>query len=144
MNPAEESVTEIANRLARKLLLKTNVESFGIMHQMPLVHFRNEYRDDMVLCLNSSILFRPDHGLSTDFNEYFLIGMNRLNLKAVVDVTCTVASDLEVYFEDGFTFKISGTSTDGYEPWQLSNGLPVNEGGTLIIALTEGGYATWE
>ncbi|UOR04058.1 hypothetical protein MUN82_14020 [Hymenobacter aerilatus] len=139
----EEAVNATANRLVRKLLLNTSVESFGIMHQMPLVHFRNEHGNDMVLCFDSPILFHPEHGPCTDSNEYLLIGMNRVNLKMVVDATCTAASDLEVYFEDGSWFRISGTSEDGNEPWQLSDGLPVDEDGTLIIAQTEGGYAIW-
>jgi len=97
MGSAEESVTEAANSLVRKLLLNTNVESFGIMHLVPLMHFRNKQGDDMVLCFNSTILFHPDHGPCDDSNEYFLVGMNRVNLKLVVDVTCTATSDLEVY-----------------------------------------------
>jgi len=98
----------------------------------------------MVLCFDSPILFHPDHELHTDFNEYFLLGMNRVNLKKVVEVACTETSDLKLHFEDGSWFRISGTSEDGYEPWQLSNGTPVTEGGLLIVALTEGGYAIWE
>jgi len=70
-----------------------------------------------------------------------LLGMNSVNLKKVVDAFCSESSDLEVHFADGSWFRVSGTSEDGYESWQLSDGTSVHESNTLLIAESGGGYA---
>jgi hypothetical protein len=134
---------EAANRIVRTLLIGTNVESFGVRHQIPFIEFRNSKGSDMYLSIQSGMLFHPRSQEHLSVEEQILLGMNCINLKKVVDAFCSESSDLEVHFADGSWFQVSGTSEDGYEPWQLSDGTSVNEAGTLLIALGEG-YAIWE
>ncbi|UOQ55028.1 hypothetical protein [Hymenobacter cellulosivorans] len=144
MQSHSDKVTAAANRIIQNLLLNTNVESFGILHQMPFIEFRNEHGSDMHLTFDSKVLFSPTYQGEVSDEDRMLIGMNSLNLKKVTKAQCNDAADLEIYFEGGAWLKISGSSKDRYEPWQLSNDIPVAEGGSSVIALDGGGYAIWE
>ncbi|WP_211617701.1 hypothetical protein [Hymenobacter psychrotolerans] len=98
----------------------------------------------MELYISSDMIFYPQQHEQLSLDERILLGMNSVNLKRVVDAWCTTNADLEVHFEDGSWFRIIGTSEDGYEPWQLSDGGDVAEGGILLIASSgDSSYAIW-
>ncbi|OUJ73065.1 hypothetical protein [Hymenobacter crusticola] len=117
MDNNRASVTEAANRVARTLLIGTSVESFGVSHQIPFIEFRNSQGEDIYLSIQANMLFHPRPQEHLSVEEQMLLGMNSVNLKKVIDAFCLESSDLEVHFEDGSWFQVSGTSDDGYEPW---------------------------
>ncbi|WBA41853.1 hypothetical protein [Hymenobacter canadensis] len=125
------------------LLVNTNVESFGVLHQSPYIQFREE-QGDIELYFDAGVTFYPQRDDKLSEAERMLLGMNSVNLKRVVDAFCTDTADLEVRFDDGSWFRINGTSEEGNEPWQLSDGTSVDEGGILLIASSgDSNYAVW-
>ncbi|QIL77147.1 hypothetical protein [Hymenobacter sp. HDW8] len=144
MEHSQREVVEIANRIVNALLLNSSVESFGISHQVPFIEFRNDRAGDVQLYFDSDIKFSSEREVDLSEEERLLVGMNSINLKLITATYCNEFADLQVFFEDGSWFKINGASKDEYEPWQLSNGTSVNDGGTLLIAQSGGGYAIWD
>jgi len=139
----KNNMVEVATRIASTLLVDTNVESFGLLHQSPYIQFRGEH-GDIDLYFDSDITFYPQRDDKLSEAERMLLGMNSVNLKRVADAFCTDTADLEVRFDDGSWLRINGTSEDGNEPWQLSDGTSVDEGGILLIASSgDSNYAVW-
>ena len=137
------NIMEVVNRIVSTLLVDTNVESFGILHQSPYIQFRGE-QGDIELYFDSTITFYPQQYEKMGEPELMLLGMNSVNLKRVADAFCTDTADLEVHFNDGSWFRINGVSEHGYEPWQLSDGQSVHDGGTMLIASSgDSNYAVW-
>ncbi|WP_156109009.1 hypothetical protein [Hymenobacter sp. APR13] len=134
---------DVATRIVSTLLVDTNVESFGVLHQSPYIQFRGKH-GDIELYFDSGITFYPQRDDKLSEAERMLLGMNSVNLKRVADAFCTDTADLEVRFDDGSWFRINGTTEHEHEPWQLSDGTSVDEGGILLIASSgDSNYAVW-
>ena len=145
MDALPTDIIVVANSIVKALLLNTCVESFGVMHQGHFMLFRNDQADNMELYIGSDIIFHPQRHEELNRDERILLGMNSVNLKRVTNAYCTDKADLEVHFEDGSWLRVLGTTEDSYEPWQLSDGESVGEGGTLLIASSgDLSYAIWK
>ncbi|WP_400190737.1 hypothetical protein [Hymenobacter sp. B81] len=140
---AEESLAA-ANALCQSILLNSYVESYGVSHQVPFIEFRQDGKPDAWLSIDTRLSLGPyenPQGMTTD--ELVLLYMHQINLQRVTAVGCSAQADLQLQFENGLMLTLHGDAADTVEPWQLSSGLPTNEGGRLIIALSGGGYAIW-
>jgi hypothetical protein len=139
-------VVEEANNILKLMLTNTCVESFGLLHQLYFIEFRNEKGEDILLTMDSEVNIFPNLTIKgLDEDEYKLLCLKRLNLLKVIEVNCNFNSDLEFCFEGNLTFKILGSPEDKSitEPWQVTDKKVLEEGGRLIIALNGNGYAIW-
>ena len=139
--------TTAANLLLQRALGRSAVESFGLSHQTHFLEFRDDETDDHMLSIDTDMTanvgFDEAFGLTAD--ERLLLVFNRVNLRTVTRVACDDEANLFLNFDNGVHLRFAGTSEDGYEPWQLGNGRPLDEpGGYLLIAQSGGGYAIWE
>jgi hypothetical protein len=141
------TITKEANKIVQSLLINSSVESFGLLHQMYFMEFRNSFGEDIHLSIDSEIVLLPNLNIDNiTENEYKLLCFNKLNLLKVTDINCTASSDLEIYF-DSYLLKIIGVPSDKSisEPWQISNKKEIGNGhGILVIALAGNGYAIWK
>lgn len=137
-----------ANRFVKTMLIGTTVESFGVMNQNHFIEFRNNFDEDLLLIIDSEIQLSPElEILEINVDEYKLLAFNKLNLQKVKDVECFLNADLEIFFENGYKFKVLGIPVDETtnEPWQLKNKKAIGiEEGKLLIALNGNGFAIWQ
>ncbi|MBH8567314.1 hypothetical protein KB206_00345 [Microvirga sp. STS02] len=144
MHPAD---TTVANLLLQRALGRSAVESFGLSHQTPFLEFRDDEPADHMLSIDTDMTSNVsfDESLSLTADERRLLIFNRVNLRSVTRVACDDDGNLFLDFDNGVQLRFAGTSAEGYEPWQLGNGMPLHEpGGYLLIAQSGGGYAIWD
>ncbi len=143
---SNEEVIGYVNNIISKLLVGASVESYGILHQMRFIDFRNP-QGDIRIIIDSELEIFPEiniEGLTIEQKD--LLILNQVNLKQIKKVECSVFADIVFTYTDETVLKISGTPIDETteEPWQLTNQKEINDNNyILIIALREGGYTVW-
>lgn len=140
------SATTLANELLQRALRNAAVESFGLVHQIPYLEFRDDQTEDHVLSIQtdvtSNIVFEGKLGLTEE--EKLLLLFNRVNLRSVTRIECDEHANLVIAFDNGVQLRFAGSPEEGYEPWQVGSKTDLEMGGYLVIATHAGGYAIWD
>lgn len=139
--------TKEANKLIKKKIGNAAVESFGISHQVMFLEFRDDFREDHILSIETDMESNFEFDAKSDLTEIdkALILFNRVNLCNVVNINCDDRANLVVEFDNGIRLHFSGSPRDKFsEPWQLASRESLDAGGYMIISTNSGGYAIWD
>jgi hypothetical protein len=138
--------TELANRIIQDKLLGSNVESFGLSHQLLTLTLRDKNADDHTLWIDTEVTSKssPFQGLNVDETGAALLLFNSVNLKEVVAIQCNDEATLEIQFDNGIHLFFAGSPADEStsEPWSI--GTEMNNDEPSIIATHGGGYIIFE
>ena len=132
------------NRIISELIVDGYIESFGIWHQVFFIDFDFNGEANRLSFNCFTRINQKDKQLDMTEAEHTLLCLYKIKSLRALEANCNDRGELHIKFDDNIHFQLIPNPLDEFdEPWQLTDGVPHEQGGRTIIASSHGGYAVW-